>query len=688
MSKSTAKRTRRKAYSPPPEEPSSTAQDSAKSLHLVPVVEFTPRHGSDTSIEPQGESTSAATPEPSHTVKAACESECMLGVNVNVSSPRSSGAVQPACPLDETIPTTPISTIPPSNSCAAMTPTGEPRIEQEIFELGADEKSAEAEVSRFQNPIVEQKVIHTKFKKQRDKNIEKARRVIACKDKTPHESSQPIGPASSLNETPAVDLAPEVPPAYSVSSIPPELLLPILAMVDTGWTPLRLVCKQWNSIILNNGHFWNDIVLTTRLDSANPGLHGDVPWHPRQLLCRSLLAVEEALKRSKSSPLSITFDFIDSVGEAPKRDKFGETSFGAGPHMIQRRQDAVKLVGKEISRIRTLSVFATGGIRSDTLLEGSFKPERAVELEKLYIKGRTYEASAEDARFSQLISAPKLQRLRFLDRPTKDLGPSTEVNWSGFVDISLGRLLLDWEDLVTPPPLSNLRILRLSAWPLDTLRILQTPCLESLVIYDWMYPFFEEDASPVDPVDVPSLRSLHLWRNFSMLEMLNIPTVTHIELQSDWENSRDNDSKWIANIFKGAERRFPNLTSLALCTCATSGFIIEGLAHLPHLLDLDVDAARKKLTSAFWDHLAQTVKGKEQTKTPNILPNLKRLHVRLYHEHLLKIQSLATKVKETREAVGRPLILFVVKWKGGGESNIVGERQQKLAPMFPRQRSV
>jgi hypothetical protein len=322
-------------------------------------------------------------------------------------------------------------------------------------------------------------------------------------------------------------------------------------LVDMEWTPLRLVCKQWNSIILNNGHFWNDIVLTSRPDSANPVVYGYEPWQPRQQLCRSLSAVEEALKRSKSAPLSITIDFIDFAGKPPDIDKFGETSFNAGPAEDAKRRDAVKLVGKEMSRIRALSVFATGGIQSDTV-EGSFETrtgsgsgEALYQRENVRFFGRRYAILPIDIR-SQLAdtSIPR--------SPTDHLGSAALVNWSGMIDVSVGRLFLDWEALVTPLTLPNLRILRLGGWSLDTLRNLRTPRLDSLVIHDSAYPL-EPDVSHFGPVDVLSVTSLHLWRNFSILDMLNIPTVTHIELQSDCENGQEIDNKWTSAIFKGAE---------------------------------------------------------------------------------------------------------------------------------------
>ena len=440
------------------------------------------------------------------------------------------------------------------------------------------------------------------------------------------------------------------------------------------WTPLRLVCKRWNSIVLNNGHFWNDLVLTTRPNSANPGVHGYEPWRPRQQLCRSLVAVEEALRRSKSAPLSITIDFVNFAGKSPDRDEFGETSFDAGPRAVERRRDAVKMVEKELARIRTLSVFAIGGIESNQM-KGSFEPERAVILEKLCIQARMYEYSAKDMRFSQLISATSLRTLRFLDHPTDHLKHSTQLNGSGFVDISVEGLFVDWEGLVTPLTLPNLRILRLGRKSLDTLRKLRTPRLDSLAIHD-----STSDVSHFGPVDVLSVTSLHLWHKFPILDMLEIPTITHIDLQS---------GKWTATMFKGAETRFPNLTSLVLCPHTSPGSISKGLEHLPHLLDLCVDARHRRLEAVFWNDLTRTVEGRERTKTPKILPNLKRLYVRLYHERTSAIETRATKAKVAREAAGRPLTVLIVEWKGGVISNIMGEGRQKVnAATFPRDRSV
>jgi len=261
------------------------------------------------------------------------------------------------------------------------------------------------------------------------------------------------------------------------------------------------------------------------------------------------------------------------------------------------------------------------------------------------------------------------------------------VNWSGMIDMSVERLFVDWEALVTPLTVPNLRILRLGGWSLDTLRKLRIPRLESLVIYDWAYPL-GPDVSHSGPVDVLSVTSLHLWHNFSILDMLNVPTVTHIELQSDFENGQEIDNKWTTTIFKGAETRFPNLTSLTLCTYTSSGSISKGLLHLPHLVDLCVDAKHRKLAAVFWNDVARTVKGKERTKTPKFLPNLKRLHVRLYHERTSAIEELATKAKIARELAGQPLSLLNVEWKDG-VSNFVGEGRQKVhAGTFPRQRSV
>ena len=472
----------------------------------------------------------------------------------------------------------------------------------------------------------------------------------------------------------AVDSATKTSPACSISALPPELLLPILAMVDMEWTPLRLVCKQWNAIILSNGHFWNDLVLTTRSDRANPGVYGYEPWQPRQQLCRSLVTVEDALRRSKSAPLSITIDFVDFAGTSPDVDEFGDTSFSAGSQTVERRRDAVKMVEKEIARIRTLSVFAIGGIENDQM-KGSFKPERAVILEKLYVKGRMYEYSPQDMQFSQLISAANLRTLRFLDPLTDHLKPLSQMNWGGFVDISIGGHFVDCDGLVTPLTLPNLRILRLGSKSLDILRKLRTPRLDSLAIHD-----STSDVPHFGPVDVLSVTSLHLWHKFSVLDALEIPTVTHIDLQS---------GKWTATMFKGAETRFPNLTSLVLCPYTSSGSISRGLEHLPHLVDLCVDARHRKLEAVFWNDFTRTVEGRGRTRTPKILPNLQRLHVRLYHERSSAIEKRATKAKVSREAAGRPLTVLVVEWKGGGTSNIVGERRQNVdAATFPRHRSV
>jgi hypothetical protein len=686
MPNSTARRTRHNVYPPLLEKPPPTVPVSSNSLHLVPVVNNTPPQGAKSPFEPKDYSAAsigATKPEPPN-VKASPELERMI--NVKLDGPQSFGTTQPACST-KTTPSAPVSAVPPSSWVASIRAAAEARIEQEEVEFRAVEESIKTEISRLQILIAEQKVILTTAREKKDKSIEKARGIIEAKDETLLEAREPTAPTSSLNDTLAVDLEAKVPLTYFMSSLPPELLLPILALVDMEWTPLRLVCKQWNSIILNNGHFWNDIVLTSRPDSANPAAYGYEPWQPRQQLCRSLSAVEEALKRSKSAPLSITLDFIDFAGKPPDIDNFGDTSFNAGSQRIQKRRDAVKLVGKEMSRIRTLSVFATGGIQSGTV-EGSFEPDRAVVLEKLYIKGRMYDSSAEDMQFSQLISAANLRTLRFLDRATDHLGSAAAVNWSGMIDMSVERLFVDWEALVTPLTLPSLRILRLGGWSLDTLQKLRTPRLDSLVIHDSAYPL-GPDVSHFDPVDVLSVTSLYLWRNFSILDMLNIPTVTHIDLQSDCENGQEIDSKWIGTIFKGAEARFPNLTSLVLCTYTSSGSIGKGLAHLPHLVDLCVDAKHRKMAAVFWNDLSRTVKGRERTKTPRLLPNLKRLHVRLYHERTSSIEELATKVKVARELAGRCMTLLLVEWKDGVTSNFVGERRQKVnAAAFPRQRSV
>ena len=684
MSKPAAGRTRHHVSSPLVEEPPATAPSSSNGSRVAPTVKRTPQV-TKSPFESMGESatrTRAAMPEPSD-VRASSELERIT--HVNFGGPQSFSAIQPAC-LTETIPTAPFSAVPSSTWVASIRAAAEVRIEQEEVEFRAIEESVMVEISRLENLLAEQKAILTMAREKKARNIEEARGIIEAKDETLLEAREPIGPTSSFDNTLAMS-EPKVALAYSISSMPPELLLPILAQVDMEWTPLRLVCKRWNSIIINNGHFWNDIVLTSRPNSANPVVYGYEPWQPHQQLCRSLSAAEEALKRSKSSPLSITIDFIDFAGKPPDIDEFGETSFNAGPQRMQKRRDAVKLVGKAMSRIRTLSVFATGGIHDGTV-EDYFKPEQAVVLEKLYIKGRMYDSSADDMQFSQLISAANLRTLRFLDRPTDNLGCSALVNWSGMVDVSVGRLFVDWKALVTPLTLPNLRILRLGGWSLDTLRNLRTPRLDSLVIHDLTYPF-RPDSSHFDPVEVLSVTSLHLWRNFSILDMLNIPTVTHIELQSDCENRQEMDNKWIATVFKGAETRFPNLTSLILCTYASTGSIGKGLAHLPDLVDLCVDAKHKKLAAVFWNDFARTVKGKERTKTPKILPNLKRLHVRLYHPATSAIEELATKVKVARELAGQPLDVLIVQWKDGGATTLVGEgREEVCAATFPQQRSV
>ena len=682
MSKSTARLTGDHDSSPLLEEPPAMAASNSKSVHIVPVVNNTSQ-GTKSSFEPKDEFATgigAATPEPRN-VKGSSKLEGIL--HVHSSGPQFFNAIQLSS-LTENIPGPPVSAVPPSSWVASIRAAAELRMEQEEDEFRAVKESVMAEISRLQNLIAEQKTILTTAREKKDKNIEKARRIIEAENGTLLQASEPIGPTISLNDILTMGSETKAPLAYSISSIPPELLLPILALVDMEWTPLRLVCKQWNSIILNNGQFWNDIVLTSRPDSANPVVYGHKPWQPRQQLCRSLSAVKEALKRSKLAPLSITIDFIDFAGKPPDIDEFGETSFNAGSQRMQKRREAVKLVGEEMPRIRTLSIFAIGRIPSGTV-EGSFEPERAVILEKLYVKGRMYDSSAEDMQFSQLISAANLQTLRFLDRPPDR--PAPVMNWSGLIDVSVERLFVDWKALVTPLTLPTVRILRLGGWSLDTLRNLRTPCLDSLVIHDLTYPL-QPDMSHFGSVDVPSVTSLHLSRNFAVLDMLNIPTVTHIELQSDHQNKQEIDNKWISTIFKGAESRFPNLTSLVLCTYTSSGSIGKGLAHLPHLVDLCVDAKHRKLATVFWNDFARTVKGRDRSKTLKIVPNLKRLFVRLYHERASAIEELATKAKVARELAGQPLSLLVVKWKDGGASTFVEEELEKGAAVFPRQRSV
>ena len=632
------------------------------------MVSSTPQ-GTKSPFEPKGESAAsvrAATPGPSND-KASSGLE--RTTHANFSRPQSFSAIPPAC-RTVTILNDPLAAIPSSIRADA-----EARIEKEKVEFRAIEKSTMEEISRLEANLA-------MARERRDKKIKE------IKDEALLAAREPIGPTSSLNDTPAVVPDHKVTLAYSISSVPPELLLPILDLADMKWTPLRLVCKQWNSIILNNSHFWNDIVLTSRPNSANPSVYGYEPWQPRQQLCRSLSAVEEALKRSKLAPLSITIDFIDFAGKPPDIDEFGETSFNAGPQRIQKRREAVKLVGKEMSRIRALSVFATGGIQEGTVGD-SFKPDRAVILEKLYIKGRMYDSSAEDVQFSQLMFAANLRTLRFLDRPPDDLGRPALVSWSGMIDMSVGRLFVDWKDLVTPLTLPDLRILRLNDWSLDTLRNLRTPRLDSLVIYALTDLLLQPETSDSENVEVLSVKSLHLWRTFSILNMLNIPTVTHIDLQSDYENGQEIDNKSTATIFKDAETRFPNLSSLVMCTYTSSGSIGKALAHLPHLVDLCVDAKHRKLATLFWNDIARTVKGIERGKIPKILPNLKRLHVRLYHEGTPAIEQLATKAKKARELAGKPLDVLTIKWKDGKESNFVGEgRETVYAATFPPPRSV
>ena len=649
------------------------------------MVNNTPQ-GTESPLESRDElatSIRAVTPEPPN-IESSSKLERIL--HVNSSSPQSVSAIQLAY-LTKIILSPSVSAVTPSSWVASIRTAAEVRIEQEEDEFRAVEQSVMVEISRLQSLIAEQKAILATAREKKDRSIEIARGVIEAKDETLFEASEPLVHTISRHGTLTVPSEPKVPLAYSISSLPPELLLPILASVDMEWTPLRLVCKQWNTIILNTGHFWNDIVLTSRPDSANPVVYGYEPWQPRQQLCRSLSAVKEALKRSKSAPLSIMIDFIDFAGGPPDVDAFGRTSFNAGPQRIQKRREAVKLVGEALPRIRTLSIFATGGIQSGTV-EGSFEPERAVILEKLYIHGRMYDSTAEDMQFAQLICAANLQTLRFLDRPPDHLERPALVNWSGMIDMSVERLFVDWKALVTPLTLPNLRILRLGGWSLDTLRNLRTPRLDSLAIYDLMYGHWS-DMSDFGPVDVLSVTSLHLWRNFSILDMINIPTVTHIELQSDREHGQEIDTKWTVAIFKGAETRFPNLTSLALCTHASSRSIGTGLAHLPQLVDLCVDAKHRKLAAVFWNDFTQTVKGRERTKTPKLVPNLKRLYVRLYHERSSSIEEQATKMKVARELAGHPLSLLTVQWKDGEVLNLVGEGQEKgNAATFPRQRSV
>ena len=644
--------------------------------------------GTKAPFEPKGESATSirtATPEPSN-VKA--DSELESTTHANFSRPQSFSAIQPAC-RTETIPHATLAAVPSPSWIALIRAAAEVRIEQEEVRFRAIEESIMVEISRLENLVAEQKAILAMARERKDKHIEKARRIIEAKDETLLEAREPIGPTSSLSDILAVGPDSKVALEYSISSIPPELLLPILDLVDMEWTPLRLVCKQWNSIILDNGHFWNDIVLTSRPNSANPDVYGYEPWQPRQQLCRSLSAAEEALKRSKLAPLSITIDFIDFAGKPHDIDEFGETSFNAGPQSKQKRQDAVKLVGKEMSRIKALSVFATGGIRQDGTVGDSFKPERAVILEKLYIKGRMYDSSPKDVQFFQLMFAANLRTLRFLDRLPDHLEHSALGNWGGMIDMSVGRLFVDWKALVTPLTLPNLRILRLGGWSLGTLRNLRTPRLDSLVIHDLTYPHWSPGTPQFGTVDVLSVTSLHLWRNFSILDMLNIPTVTHIELQSDCENRQEIDNNWTATIFKGAETRFPNLSSLVMCTYTSSGSIGKGLAHLPHLVDLCVDAKHRKLAAVFWNDIARTVKGIERAKTVKILPNLKRLHVQLYHEGTPAIEELATRTKVARELAGKPLDVLAIKWKDRGAFDLVGEGREKVyAATFPPQRSV
>jgi hypothetical protein len=641
-----------------------------------------PHQGSTLAIEPKGASVQIPIPEPSN-IRGTSGPGRMPHVSLD-----SSQSFNTAHPTD-TVPSAPISTIPLPSSCfsipgVSIRTAAKAWIEQEEVEFRATKESVEAEISRLQSLIAEQKVTLDKARGKRDKNIEKARGIIEGKGETLRTGEEPFATAPSQHDILAVDSAPKV--LYSISSIPPELLLPIFALVDMEWTPLRLVCKQWNSIILNHGNFWSDIVLTSRPDSANPGLFGGVPWQPRQQLCRSLSAVEEALCRSKSAPLSITVDFVDFAGKPLDTDKFGDTSFNAGPQRVQKRRDAVKLVGKEISRIRTLSVFATGGIKKDTV-EGSFEPEQAGILEKLYINGRMYDTSDDDMQFSRLISAANVRTLRFLDCPTDPLRGSTPLEWSGFVDISVKRLFIDWEGLVTPLTLPNLRILRLGGWSIETLRKLRTPRLDSLVVRDSPPFFVPDDVTHLAPVDVLSATSLHLWCDFSILVVLNVPTVTHIDLQSDRDHGQEMDNGWITTIFKEAEVQFPNLISLVLCTFASSGSISKGLEHLPQLVDLCVDAKHKRLAAVFWNNLTRTVKRVEGIKAPKIVPNLKRLHVRLHHERTPAIEGLATKVKAAREEAEQSLTLLVVEWKDGEVSNIVGGRRQGgNAATFPRKR--
>lgn len=678
MPKSVARRSRHEVL---PEDPPLTAPDISESLRIAPVADSKPQPGAVSPIEPHLESAAsigAATSERSN-VKATSESGHMPYVNLN--GPQSSSGTQPACP-PETVPNAPVPAVPPSSSGAATRAAAEAWIEQEKTEFRIAAKSVEAEISRLQNLTAEQEGILASAEEKRDKNIEKARGIIEGKKEKLLEASELITPAASFHDTLAMKLAPIIPPAGPISSIPSELLISIFAMADMT-TPLLLVCKQWHSIILSNGHFWNNIVLTTRPDGINPCVYGYEPWQPRPQLCRSLFAVEQALKRSKSAPLSVTIDLIDFHGDSLDRDEFGETSFNTGPERVERRRDAVKLVETELPRIRILSVFAIGGIKGDAKGD-AFDPDRAMILEKLHLTERMYDSSIDDMRFSQLICAANLRTLRFLNYPTDHLEHLTHVNWSGFVDISIEGLFVDWGALDTPVTLPNLRILRLGGRSLDTLRKLQTPCLESLVICDPKYRL-EPDRSRFDSVHVLSVTALHLWHDFSILEMLSIPTSTHIDLQPGLANEKGISNKPITTIFKEAESRFPNLTSLVLCTYKGAGSVSKGLEHLPHLVDLCVDDRYRKLAPAFWKDFTRTMKGRGRTKTPKILPNLKRLLVRLDYGLIPEIEALATKAKVAREVAGRPLTLLVVEWKLGEASNIVGERRKDISAVtFPR----
>jgi hypothetical protein len=122
------------------------------------VVNNTPPQGAKSPFEPKVNppqaSIGATKPEPSN-VKASPELERMIYMSTS-SGPQSFSAIQPAC-LPETIPSAPVSAVPPSSWVASIRAAAEVRIEQEEVEFRAIEESIMAEISRLQNLIAEQK---------------------------------------------------------------------------------------------------------------------------------------------------------------------------------------------------------------------------------------------------------------------------------------------------------------------------------------------------------------------------------------------------------------------------------------------------------------------------------------------------------------------------------------------------